>query len=106
MRCENEILIAIATARRDDILKWDLNETFEGGPFHDILNVEIFVNCIYLSSAIPPSITRDQIIAAGPQRKLSVVEDVSWDTTNPFNALPIYSINTTFAEPMVAVDLG
>ncbi|KAJ6574831.1 hypothetical protein B0H19DRAFT_1208388 [Mycena capillaripes] len=90
----------------DDILKWDLDETAKGGPFDEIIDVDIFVNCIYLNSAIPSFITRDQIIAAGSRRKLSVVVDVSCDTTNPFNPLPIYSINTTFAEPTVAVDVG
>ncbi|KAK7064454.1 Saccharopine dehydrogenase [Favolaschia claudopus] len=90
----------------DDILKWDLEETAKGGPFKEILDVDIFVNCIYLNSKIPSFVTREQIIAAGKQRKLSVVVDVSCDTTNPFNPIPIYSINTTFAEPTVAVDVG
>ncbi|KAJ6604378.1 hypothetical protein DFH09DRAFT_1122490 [Mycena vulgaris] len=80
--------------------------TAKGGPFNEILNVDIFVNCIYLNSAIPSFVTRDQIIAAGKQRKLAVVVDVSCDTTNPFNPIPIYSINTTFSEPTVAVDVG
>lgn len=83
-----------------------MDETAKGGPFEEILDVDIFVNCIYLNSKIPSFITRDQIIAAGPQRKLSVVVDVSCDTTNPFNPLPIYTINTTFAEPTVTVDVG
>ncbi|KAG1715637.1 hypothetical protein ID866_1519 [Astraeus odoratus] len=89
----------------DDILKWDMAETAKGGPFGEILDVDIFVNCIYLSSAIPPFLTREQIEAAGSQRKLSVVVDVSCDTTNPFNPLPIYTINTTFSVPTVPVDL-
>ncbi|KAF9270414.1 saccharopine dehydrogenase [Marasmius fiardii PR-910] len=90
----------------DDILKWDLPETAKGGPFQEILDVEIFVNCIYLNSKIPFFVTRDQIIAAGKDRKLSVTVDVSCDTTNPYNPIPIYSINTTFSEPTVAVDVG
>ncbi|KAF8201323.1 hypothetical protein K438DRAFT_2015650 [Mycena galopus ATCC 62051] len=92
--------------REDNILKWDLDETAKGGPFDEILDVDIFVNCIYLNAQIPSFITRDQIIAAGPQRKLSVVVDVSCDTTNPFNPIPIYSINTTFAKPTVTVNVG
>jgi hypothetical protein len=91
--------------RRDDILKWDMAETAKGGPFQEILDVDIFVNCIYLSSSIPPFVTKDQIIAAGKARRLSVVVDVSCDTTNPFNPIPIYSINTTFPEPTVPLDL-
>ncbi|KAJ3762163.1 saccharopine dehydrogenase [Lentinula raphanica] len=89
----------------DDILKWDMAETAKGGPFGEILDVDIFINCIYLSSQIPSFITRDTISAAGNKRRLSVVVDVSCDTTNPFNPIPIYSINTTFSEPTVRVDL-
>jgi len=45
---------------RDDILKWDMEETAKGGPFREILDVDIFVNCIYLSSRIPPFLTLQQ----------------------------------------------
>lgn len=89
---------------RNDIVKWDMAETAKGGPFQEILDVDIFVNCIYLSSRIPPFLTLDQLKAAGQTRRLSVVVDVSCDTTNPFNPIPIYNINTTFARPTVPVE--
>ena len=66
---------------RDDIVKWDMAETAKGGPFQEILDVDIFVNCIYLSSPIPHFLTHKQIEAAGKDRRLSVVVDVSCDTT-------------------------
>lgn len=91
---------------RDDILKWDMAETARGGPFEEILDVDIFVNCIYLSSQIPSFVTADFIKSKGANRRLSVVVDVSCDTTNPFNPIPIYSINTTFQQPTVGVELG
>lgn len=91
---------------RDDIFKWDLEETTKGGPFQEILDVDIFVNCIYLSSPIPHFITTEQLQAAGKNRRLSVVVDVSCDTTNPHNPIPIYNINTTFSQPTVPVDVG
>ncbi|KAJ7592959.1 saccharopine dehydrogenase [Mycena floridula] len=90
----------------DDIIKWDLDETAKGGPFAEILDVDIFVNCIYLSSKIPSFVTHEQIAAAGKSRKLSVVVDVSCDTTNPFNPIPIYNINTIFSAPTVDVEVG
>ncbi|KAG6845965.1 holo-[acyl-carrier-protein] synthase [Tephrocybe sp. NHM501043] len=90
----------------DDILKWDLEETKKGGPFQEILDVDIFVNCIYLSSKIPNFIDHKSILGAGEGRRLSVVVDVSCDTTNPFNPIPIYNINTTFSEPTVPVEVG
>lgn len=90
----------------DDILKWDMAETAKGGPFQEILDVDIFVNCIYLSSPIPPFLTHERLREAGKDRRLSVVVDVSCDTTNPHNPIPIYSINTTFPEPTVPADVG
>ena len=87
-------------------MKWDLAETAKGGPFREILDVDIFVNCIYLSSKIPPFLTADFIESeGGKDRRLSVIVDVSCDTTNPNNPIPIYGINTTFTEPTVDVQL-
>lgn len=91
---------------RGDIIKWDMVETAKGGPFQEILDVDIFINCIYLTSSIPPFLTAEYIKAAGSSRRLSVVVDVSCDATNPNNPIPIYSVNTTFPEPTVDLDLG
>ncbi|OCF30597.1 saccharopine dehydrogenase (NAD+, L-lysine forming) [Kwoniella heveanensis BCC8398] len=88
----------------ENIVKWDMAETAKGGPFQEILDVDIFVNCIYLSKPIPKFITSDFIAQAGDARRLAVVVDVSCDTTNPHNPIPIYDINTTFPEPTVEVD--
>ncbi|KAG6833980.1 hypothetical protein H0H93_012818 [Arthromyces matolae] len=98
--------ILISWNDRDDILKWDFDETKKGGPFSEILDVDIFVNCIYLTSKIPSFIDHDSIRDAGEKRRLSVVVDVSCDTTNPNNPIPIYSINTTFSKPTVPVEVG
>lgn len=68
--------------------------------------MDIFVNCIYLNKKIPPFLDQKTIQAAGPNRRLGVVVDVSCDTTNPNNPLPIYDINTTFEEPTVDVEVG
>ena len=63
--------------------------------------LDIFVNCIYLTAKIPPFVTREMM---NGDRKLSVICDVSCDTTNPNNPLPVYSINTTFDKPTVPVE--
>ena len=70
-------------------VKWDLEETRKGGPFEELLNYDIVVNCIYLAKPIPPFINKTLI--ERPDRRLSVVVDVSCDFTNPENPLPIYS---------------
>ena len=33
----------------ENIAQWDMEETKQGGPFPDILDFDIFVNCIFLS---------------------------------------------------------
>lgn len=84
--------------------KWDLPETSaKPGPYTEIIESDVFVNCIYLSAKIPPFI--DPKSLSVPNRKLSIVCDVSCDTTNPNNPIPIYEINTTFDQPTVPVKL-
>lgn len=65
------------------ILKWDMAETAKGGPFNEIVESDIFVNCIYLAEKIPHFVDHESL--QKPGRKLSVVCDVSADTTNPHN---------------------
>jgi saccharopine dehydrogenase (NAD+, L-lysine-forming) len=87
-----------------EIKKWDLAETKErDGPYPEIIESDIFVNCIYLSKPIPPFVNKESL--QSPERKLSVVCDVSCDTTNPHNPIPIYDINTTFDKPTVDVSV-
>jgi len=84
--------------------KWDLPETSaKPGPYQEIIESDVFVNCIYLSAKIPPFIDAKSL--SSPTRQLSVVCDVSCDTTNPHNPIPIYDINTTFTNPTVSVHL-
>ena len=85
----------------EKILKWDMAETAKGGPFSEIVESDIFVNCIYLSSPIPPFINAETL--ENRSRRLRVVCDVSCDTTNPHNPIPIYDVNTTFDKPTVPV---
>ena len=84
-----------------DILKWDMAETAKGGPFTEIIESDIFVNCIYLSSPIPPFV--DEKSLNSTNRRLAVVCDISCDTTNPHNPIPIYNVNTTFDKPTAPV---
>ncbi|KAI8050957.1 saccharopine dehydrogenase [Syncephalis plumigaleata] len=85
----------------DKLLRWDMAETKNGGPFEEILASDIFINCIYLSQPIPPFVTKEMLDRA--DRPLTMVVDVSCDTTNPHNPIPIYSVNTTFDKPLLDV---
>lgn len=86
----------------ENIIKWDMAETAKGGPFSEIVESDIFVNCIYLSDPIPPFLNEESL--ASEKRNLSVVCDVSCDTTNPHNPVPIYTKNSTFKSPTIKVE--
>jgi saccharopine dehydrogenase (NAD+, L-lysine-forming) len=44
-----------------DVTLWDIQETAQGGPFLNILEHDIFVNCIYLAHKIPPFLTAEDL---------------------------------------------
>ncbi|KAJ4984575.1 alanine dehydrogenase/PNT domain-containing protein [Stagonosporopsis vannaccii] len=103
-RCGSGAVDLLEKVGCGEIKKWDLPETKErDGPYPEIIESDIFVNCIYLSKPIPPFVDRESL--KSPSRTLSVVCDVSCDTTNPHNPIPIYNINTTFDKPTVNVDV-
>lgn len=85
------------------IVRWDMEETKGGGPFKEIVQSDIFINCIYLMQPIPPFVTKEAL--ADPGRRLSVVCDVSCDPNNPHNPVPIYDDWTTFGKPTLPVEV-
>jgi saccharopine dehydrogenase (NAD+, L-lysine-forming) len=85
------------------LLKWDMAETAGGGPFAEIAASDIFVNCIYLTSPIPPFITPSSLSESG--RKLRVACDVSCDPNNPHNPMPIYRECSSFTHPTLPVEV-
>ena len=87
-----------------EVTGWDLEETKGGGPFEEILEHEVFVNCVYVSRKIPPFVAREMLERKG--RSLSVICDVSCDPNSDLNPLPIYSECTDFATPCVRVAGG
>tara|TARA_R110002003_G_scaffold626_2_gene20882 strand:+ start:20067 stop:20570 length:504 start_codon:yes stop_codon:yes gene_type:complete len=88
-RCGSGAVDLLEKIGCSDIKKWDLPETKErDGPYPEIIESDIFVSKDSLKT---------------PGRKLSVICDVSCDTTNPHNPIPVYDINTTFDKPTVGV---
>lgn len=85
-----------------NLVKWDINETKKGGPFQEIADADIFINCIYLSKPIPPFINLE--LLNKKDRKLRTIVDVSADTTNPHNPVPVYTVATQFDDPTVVVN--
>jgi len=84
------------------VLEWDMAETQKGGPFIEITENDIFVNCVLINRDLPPFINKEML--AQQDRRLSVIVDVSCDPYGSYNPLPIYDRCTTFQAPCLAID--
>ncbi len=80
------------------IEQWDLQETQVGGPFAEILEFDILLNCVFVKESIPPFISADLLHSTA--RRLTMISDVSCDPYGDYNPLPIYDRCTTFDEPV------
>ncbi len=87
-----------------EVTEWDMEETQMGGPFTEILDHEIFVNCVLVSSDLPPFITNALI--DGQERRLTVVSDVSCDPLSDYNPVPLYKTCTSFETPALRLREG
>lgn len=80
--------------------RWDMDETASGGPFPEILDHDIFVNCVLALPGIPVFVPRSALSA---KRRLSVIADVSCDPSSPYNPIPVYDHATSFSDPVIRV---
>ncbi|EXF74046.1 alanine dehydrogenase/PNT domain-containing protein [Colletotrichum fioriniae PJ7] len=110
-RCGSGAVEMAKRAGVEDIVRWDMEETKNPGPYKEITDADIFVNCIYLSVRLAEPqadharlafLNRESLQVPG--RNLSVICDVSADTTNPHNPIPVYTVATTFDKPTVPVE--
>jgi len=82
-------------------LNWDIAETSAGGPFREILNHPIFLNCVLVNEMLPPFITAELI--HDQPRALSVIADISCDPSSEFNPLPVYDQCTSTNAPVTCL---
>lgn len=82
------------------VTKWDMNETASGGPFPQIMQHSIFINCILAGPSVPVFVPKS---AVDEQRALTVIADISCDPSSDFNPIPIYSQASTFTDPVTRV---
>ncbi|MEM7393546.1 MAG: saccharopine dehydrogenase, partial [Verrucomicrobiota bacterium] len=86
-----------------DLTLWDMEETDKGGPFEEILEHDILVNGVFVSTRIPPFLTPELL---EQPRRLSIICDVSCDPSGDLNPLPLYDRCTTFAQPLLRIAEG
>ncbi len=81
-------------------VKWDMDETASGGPFPEILEQDLFINCILARPGTPVFVPKS---ALKGERKLSVIGDVACDPDSDYNPVPVYDAATTWTAPAIRV---
>ena len=79
---------------------WDMAETASGGPFPEILNHDLFLNCIFARPGTPVFVPQDALSA---DRKLTAIGDVACDPDSDYNPVPVYDRATTWDAPALRV---
>ncbi|SLN48759.1 hypothetical protein PSA7680_02518 [Pseudoruegeria aquimaris] len=82
------------------VTRWDMAETASGGPFPEILDHDLFLNCIFARPGTPVFVPRD---ALGAARRLTAIGDVACDPDSDYNPIPVYDRATTWAAPALRV---
>jgi saccharopine dehydrogenase (NAD+, L-lysine-forming) len=79
------------------ISEWDLTEfTAVEKPIQEIIEHDVFINCVYLREPINPMI--NPALLAQNQR-LKIISDVSCDPNNPANPIAVYDATTSLDVP-------
>ncbi len=82
------------------VTKWDMAETAHGGPFPEVLEHEIFLNCILARPGTPVFVPASALTAP---RALSVIGDIACDPDSDFSPIKVYDRTTTWDAPALRV---
>jgi saccharopine dehydrogenase (NAD+, L-lysine forming) len=82
------------------VTKWDMAETQSGGPFPEVLQHEIFLNCILARPGCPVFVPAS---AKTDARKLTVIGDIACDPTSDFSPIKVYDRATDWQAPALRV---
>jgi saccharopine dehydrogenase (NAD+, L-lysine forming) len=82
------------------VTRWDMAETASGGPFPQILEHEIFLNCILARPGAPVFVPKSTVT---DPRSLSVIGDIACDPTSDFSPIKVYDRTTTWDAPALRV---
>lgn len=91
---------ALCEAAGIHVTKWDMAETASGGPFPEILEHDLFFNCILARPGtpvfVPASTTTDP-------RRLRAIGDIACDPDSDFSPIKVYDRTTTWDAPIIRV---
>ncbi len=75
---------------------WDMAQTAHGGPFPEVLEHDILLNCILAHEGAPVFVNAD---AGNAARNLSVIGDIACDPDSDFSPIKVYGRTTTWDVP-------
>ena len=82
------------------VTRWDMAETAGGGPFPEVLDHELFLNCILARPGTPVFVPAS---APTDPRKLSVIGDIACDPDSDFSPVKVYYRATSWESPVLRV---
>jgi len=82
------------------VTKWDMAETAHGGPFPEVLDHDLFFNCILAQEGVPQFVP---LSAKTAVRKLTAIGDIACDPDSDYNPVPVYDRATDWDAPVVRV---
>lgn len=80
--------------------RWDMAETAHGGPFPEVLDHHILLNCILAHPGAPVFVPES---AKAMSRRLTVVGDIACDPTSDFSPIRVYDRVTDWDAPALRV---
>ncbi|MBM3519577.1 MAG: saccharopine dehydrogenase [Alphaproteobacteria bacterium] len=90
----------LCTAMGVATTRWDMAETAKGGPFPEVLDHEIFLNCILARPGCPVFVPAS---AKTDPRRLTVIGDIACDPTSDFSPIEVYDRVTDWQAPALRV---
>lgn len=90
----------LCTAMNIPVTKWDMAETATGGPFPEVLEHDIFLNCILARPGTPVFVPAS---AKTDERTLTVIGDIACDPDSDFSPIKVYDRVTTWDAPALRV---
>ena len=83
-----------------EVTKWDMAETASSGPFPEVLEHGIFLNCILARPGTPVFVPAS---ARTDPRGLRVIGDIACDPDSDFSPIKVYDRTTTWDAPALRV---
>ena len=82
------------------VTQWDIAETAHGGPFPEVTDHGLFLNCILARPGTPVFVHET---APEEPRRLRVIGDIACDPDSDFSPIKVYNHTTTWDAPVLRV---